>query len=398
MMNDPEVVRLALETATVGLWSFNATTLEMRWNPRMHLITGCSEPLTPERYESHIHPDDRMLVARSTRESLSAGQFTSASHRFTRPDGNIRWVHNSGSMQMDGAGKLQRIAGVTIDVTEQRQLEDSYRVSHRLETVGELAGDISNNFRNILAALLPSIEFARIAASGEARAALDDALDAAHRAALLVKEMSRWTQTDNTFALKTVPLDDLVGRVVHTARQFFDPRFCIELALESPNCLVKGQVDELEQSLMTLLVNARDALDTVEQKAPCIRVSTGRVSQDTLRIRVEDNGPGIAPDLHSRIFKPFFTTKPMGQGVGMALSAAMTAIKHHGGSIRFVSPRGQGATFEIFLPTVKEEPKAVPQPRAHDTGEVVLIVDDEAPVRRAVGALLERHGYGVRNA
>ncbi len=397
--DDLELVKLALEATGVALWVFDVTTGKVEWNRRMYELTGCDAPLDPARYNSFIHPDDRAMIEAITRESMTSGKFASFPHRFVRPDGQVRWFHSFGRNHFDAAGNLVRVTGGNLDVTEQRGLEDSARSAQRLETVGQLAAGISHNFNNLLATMLPAIELAAQTTHGEVRDALTEAGAAGRRAADLVRQLSTWSRGDDARGSEVEAIDALVERVVGMCRRFFEPHFAIGLELRSEGAGVKGHVAELEQAVMNLLINARDAIRDAGTPGPRIEVSSERVTRDTVRVRIRDNGPGISPEVQAHVFEPFFTTKPIGQGTGLGLSTVLATMKRHQGSVRFESEVGRGTTFDLFFPATPFESTASPPPaRTSGRGEVVLIVDDEAPVRRAVARLLERSGYVVRHA
>lgn len=395
--DDVELVRLALDATGVGLWLLDLTTGVTTWNRRMYELTGLDTPVNPDRYAQYVHSDDRVVVEQATRTTMETGQFHSLPHRFVRPDGTVRWMQVFGRM-LHTEGKPIRIIGGNVDITDQRELEQRFRAAHRLETVGQLAAGISHNFNNLLATILPAIELARGSTHGEVRAALDEAAVAGTRAAELVRQVTTWSRKEATQSTTVEPLDELVERVVGMCRRFFESMFVVEVRVRS-GVAVRCQVAELEQAVMNLLVNARDALRDAGRALPRIEVTSERVSGNTVRVRVTDNGPGVDPAVQSRIFEPFFTTKPIGSGTGLGLATVLACAKQLGGTVRCHSEPGRGATFELYLPIAREVtlPAAQP-PLPRGSGAVVLVVDDEAPVRRAIARLLTRHGYRVVQA
>ncbi len=396
--DDDELVRLALDATGVGLWLYELNTDETTWNRRMFELTGLEHPVSPERYGVYVHPDDRLVVEQATRTTIASGAFHSLPHRFVRPDGEVRWMQVFGKVLSDANGKAVRIIGGNVDVTDQRHLEERFRASHRLETVGQLAAGISHNFNNLLATMLPALELARTVTRGDVQAALDEAVVAGTRAAELVRQVTTWSRKDATLSTTVEPIDELVERVAGMCRRFFEPHFAIDVQVKS-NVGVRCHLAELEQAVMNLLVNARDALRDAGSPLPRIAVGCERASETTVRVRVTDNGPGIDPALQARIFEPFFTTKPVGSGTGLGLATVLACARHMGGSVRCDSTLGHGSTFELFLPIAREAASPPPpQVLQTGTGEVVLVVDDEAPVRRAIARLLTRHGYRVVQA
>ncbi|MDP1823298.1 MAG: ATP-binding protein [Archangium sp.] len=397
--SDAELVHLALETTGVGLWVFDVKAGLIQWNRRMHELTGCTEPLSPDRYQTYVHPEDRAMMSQAMGRTFEQRTFTSAPHRFVRPDGQVRWMQTFGKVLTDGDGQPTRIVGGNLDVTEQHQLAESFRAAHRLETVGQLAAGISHNFNNLLATMLPAIELALRVTEGDIHKALSDAETAGRRAADLVRQVMTWSKDDRVRDSPVADVDQLVHRVVGMCRRFFEPHFELTVATKANGAGVRCHLAELEQALMNLLVNARDALRDANSRMPRIDVSAELTSPETVRIRVVDNGPGMTREVQAHLFEPFFTTKPVGSGTGLGLSTVLATAQRHGGSVRYDSVLGVGSTFELFLPVAANVPAQTPAPTfRRSSGEVVLIVDDEAPVRRAVARLLERHGYEVVQA
>ncbi|MGV3620333.1 MAG: ATP-binding protein [Archangium sp.] len=390
-------MRLALDATGVGLWSLDLATGVTTWNRRMYELMGLDTPINPDRYLQYVHTEDQVLVQQATRTTMDTGQFHSLPHRFVRPDGKVRWMQVFGRV-MHVNGAPARIVGGNIDITEQRELEDRFRAAHRLETVGQLAAGISHNFNNLLATILPAIELARSTTRGDVQAALEEAATAGTRAAELVRQVTTWSRKDATQSTTIENIDALVERVVGMCRRFFEPTFIIDVRAKS-GVAVRCQLAELEQAVMNLLVNARDALRDSNSALPRIEASCERVSDNTVRVRITDNGPGIEPQILGRVFEPFFTTKPIGSGTGLGLATVMACATQMGGTIRCDSTPGRGATFELFLPIAREVRAPVTQSQLSDGGgAVVLIVDDEAPLRRAIARLLTRHGYKVIQA
>lgn len=395
--DDVEVVRLAVDATGVGVWSLDLKTGVTTWNRRMYELTGLDTPVNPDRYIQYVHSDDQSIVAQASRTTMETGQFNSLPHRFVRPDGKVRWMQVYGRVIHDNGAPV-RIVGGNIDITEQRELEDRFRASHRLETVGQLAAGISHNFNNLLATILPAIELARDATSGDVQAALEEAAVAGTRAAELVRQVTTWSRKDSTKSTTVESIDELVERVVGMCRRFFEPMFIIDVKLRS-GVAVRCQLAELEQAVMNLLVNARDALRDAGSTLPRIEATCERVSENTVRVRISDNGPGVEPHVLSHIFDPFFTTKPVGRGTGLGLSTVMACATQMGGTVRCDTTLGRGATFELFIPIAREVRAPVTESQlSNGGGAVVLVVDDEAPLRRAMARLLTRHGYKVIQA
>ena len=309
-----------------------------------------------------------------------------------------------------------------IDLTEQRQLEEELRQSQKMEALGQLAGGIAHDFNNLLAGILGNLVLVKMelgeAQSDEARESLAHAIKAGERAADLVKQLlgfSRRSRLD----LKPCDANFVLSEVRDILSATIDRRIHLELNLEPAPWRVMADVGMLGQVIMNMAVNAKDAMP----KGGRLKLISGNrvLSAADLRshpeiapgefvcLSVEDEGGGMSPEVQAKIFEPFFTTKEPGKGTGLGLATCFGIVKQLGGWIDFRSALGEGTRFDIYLPrsaaaesgesaAVVAGPGSDPGLTPSRSGETILLVDDEALVRRIGRTLLTKLGYHVLEA
>jgi two-component system, cell cycle sensor histidine kinase and response regulator CckA len=357
-----------------------------------------------------VHPDDRERLLDAYRRQC-AGQETDDTHRAVRPDGSIRWVRNRGYPIRDHEGRVYRITGEAEDITESRLLEEQLRQSQKMEAVGQLAGGIAHDFNNILTAILVYGERVqgRLQHDHRARRDIEEIRKAANRAAALTHQLLAFSRKQ---VLKPKVLD-LNGTVRDTERmlsRLIGEDIRIETALSPTPVYVKADPGQLEQVILNLAVNARDAMP----KGGRLLVETRDVVWDDAGAReqavpagryvmlaVTDTGCGMDADTQSRVFEPFFTTKEQGKGTGLGLSMVYGSVQQGGGYVRLESAPDQGSTFRIYLPRVDaEHEQAAGETSAvlRRGSETILLVEDDQALRQVVYEVLEDNGYHVMTA
>ncbi|HTX49450.1 MAG TPA: ATP-binding protein [Caulobacteraceae bacterium] len=314
-----------------------------------------------------------------------------------------------------------RCVAYLVDVTEQKQLQAQLVQANKMQAIGQLAGGVAHDFNNLLTAILLNISEleTRHPLGDPSHEGLSRIRGIALRAANLVGQLLTFSRKV-TVQREALDLGDMVNSVAYMLSRLLPEtvRLDIDYGRNLPHVYADRQ--QLENAVMNLVVNARDALR--EKGGGAIRVRTARVSAkeavalgheggptgELALIEVTDDGPGIAPDALSKIFDPFFTTKAVGEGTGLGLATVYGVVKQSDGYISVSSKPGEGATFRIFLPVydppVLVEPAAPAQPKgrtaARDLSGVgrILFVEDEDEVRRIAAQLLRRRGYEVIEA
>jgi PAS domain S-box-containing protein len=338
-----------------------------------------------------VHPDDRARTQSSFERVRGGTPELDFENRYLTKAGEARvfsWRANADPI-------TGHVYAVARDVTEHRLTETRLRHTQKMEAIGQLAGGVAHDFNNLLLAVLGNADLARGAMStAELKEYLDEIEAAARRAADLTKQLLAFSRGQ---ASHPVPIDlnHRIGSLMNLLRRLLPESIAIELVPGQNLPSVNADPGQLEQVIVNLCVNARDAMERGGQ----LTLKTSEVTLDGRRhvlLSVRDTGAGMTPEVRERAFEPFFTTKGAQHGTGLGLSTVYGIVQQHGGAIQLHSEPGRGTTFEIYLPaderlaTEVEREREPSPPRGHET---ILIAEDEESVRRAVVQLLQRAGY-----
>ena len=309
-------------------------------------------------------------------------------------------------------GSIDTIIGVTIDVTDRIKIEEQLRQSQKMEAMGRLAGGVAHDFNNLLTAILGfgEVMIEKLAPGEPARDDLAQILTAGHSAAALTKQLLAFSR-QQTLSVQTLNVNDIAQGVEGLLHRVIGEDVELTLTLDPALRPVRVDRGQLEQILMNLAVNARDAMPdggrlTVETRNVDLDAAYAEKHPDShagphVMIAISDTGTGMSKAVLERIFEPFFTTKPPGCGTGLGLSTVYGIVKQSGGSIWVYSEAGHGTTFKVYFPVAADAPGAAATESAPDNvwgSETVLIVEDQLPVRMIAGTVLSRHGYSVVEA
>jgi len=304
------------------------------------------------------------------------------------------------------------LLAAVLDITDQRRMESQMRQSQKMEAVGQLAAGVAHDFNNLLTIIIghASIQLAQVGLEKELGKSLAEVNNAAERAAALTRQLLAFSRKQimrrasldvvNTVANMQKMLARLVGETVEIQVDFAENVPCI-----------MGDSANIEQVLLNLVVNARDAMpqggtlrigvETQELHDPVTRHPDARPGRFVV-ISAQDTGCGMDEETQRRIFEPFFTTKPVGKGTGLGLSTVYGIVKQHEGWIEVQSQTGAGSTFRVYLPATSECPAirktAAAPAKTAPHGECILVVEDEPQVRSYVCETLHHHGYTVLDA
>jgi signal transduction histidine kinase len=298
------------------------------------------------------------------------------------------------------------------DVTTQRQLEEQLRQSQKMEAIGQLAGGVAHDFNNILTVIQGHASLLAAANLGEsAGKSSEQIVQAAERAAGLTRQLLTFSRRQ-LIQPKRLDVNGIVGNMTNMLGRLLGEDVALQLNYCQSPPMVEADVGMLEQVLLNLAVNARDAMPRGGQLA--IRVAVVDVGESYSRggsevrtgrfvcLSVSDTGTGISPENLRRIFEPFFTTKEIGKGTGLGLATAYGIIKQHKGWIEVDSQVSKGTTFRIYLPYVESGSVMPETPATRITvrggNETILLVEDEAPVCELVSRVLNKYGYKVLSA
>ncbi len=308
----------------------------------------------------------------------------------------------------DATGRTTGVLGICWDVTEQRRLEAHVHQASKMDAIGQLAGGIAHDFNNLLTVILGNLEMMlpSLAPGHPDHALVSSAQSAAVRAAALTQRLlgfSRRHQLD----WRPTNLNGIVTEVVGLLQRTIDPLTRIETHLGDELWAVHADPTQLNQVLMNLCINARDAIGGTGQitiETGCVAVTDGPPAKrgDFVRLRVADTGAGMSPEVKARIYEPFFTTKDVGKGTGLGLAMVFAIVRQHKGWIDCYSEVGAGTRFDIYLPR-SEEAKVVAAPESLPPStrigkETVLVVDDEELIRKLAVMTLQGRGYCVLQA
>jgi len=341
-----------------------------------------------------VHPDDRALVFDRVKQRLAGSPTAPVQYGFRvlRPDGAVRHVEvYSARITYRGRPASQTLCvDVTARVHAQRQLVHA----QKMEAVGRLAGGIAHDFNNLLTVILNETDALRSACPDDAptKEALDAIADAGRRASELTRQLLGFARKQ-VRRREDVVLDDAVAALAPLLRRMVGRHVRLETRLAAGDAAICADPAEIEQILVNLVLNARDAMET-----GTVRLETSVVDRPggrLVRVAVEDDGPGMAPEVLARCFEPFFTTRETSGGTGLGLATCYAIVDDLGGRIDVRSKPGEGTRFEIVVPAEdgSEGPRAVP--RRHADRASVLLVEDDASVRRALELALEAAGFSV---
>jgi len=397
-----------VEHAAYGIYRATGDGKFIMVNPALFTILGygSAEELLKVDIARDLYVDPEARVRILER----CDQFGSAIEEvaWRRRDGRVITVRLNGRTVRAPDGALECFEFIVDDVTEQRALEERLRQTQKMEAVGRLAGGIAHDFNNLLTAILGSVDFLRRALGPEhpEHAETEEIQKAAVRAADLTRQLLAFSR-QQVLAPKVLELDALVTNLEKMLRRLIGEDVELRFAAKASRAAVRADPGQLEQVIVNLVVNARDAMP----RGGRLTIETARVDLDAayawehgtvepgryVMLAVTDTGVGIDRAAQARLFEPFFTTKEFGKGTGLGLATVYGIVKQSGGYIWVYSEPGRGATFKVYLPRVElaGEPVAAPQPPARALGgtETILLAEDEPAVRNLARRVLEKHGY-----
>ena len=299
------------------------------------------------------------------------------------------------------------------DITERKQLEEQLRQSQKMEAIGQLAGGVAHDFNNILGAMMLQTELTGMIEGlpEEVRKGLEEIRGGAERAANLTRQLLLFSRRQ-VMQPRQLDLNESVTSLARLLQRILGEDIRLQLNLHPRPVVTYADAGMLDQVLMNLAVNARDAmpgggqltLETAEKilDEAQAQMIAGSLPGRFVRLKVSDTGCGIPPENLSRNFEPFFTTKEIGKGTGLGLATVFGIVKQHGGWLQVHSVVGKGAVFEVFLPASDATAAAAPKPtgKARPPGgsETILLVEDDLALRTLARVVLERHGYRVVDA
>lgn len=410
-----EKYRTLIERVPDVIWTCNADGMLTFMTRNVVKILGyTSEELTCETLEVRqlrIHPDDRARVQHSFQECLEQGTPFDLEYRHQRKDAKWIWVRERGTAVYE-SNRIRCIEGILSDITERKQLEDSFRQAQKMEAVGQLTGGIAHDFNNLLSTILVNSHFlmTELAVNDPRRADAEAIKAAADRAAGLTRQLLAFSRKQ-VLEPTIVNLNGVVKDLEKMLRRLIgeDIEFSVMPSVDLGSTRV--DLSQLEQVVMNLAVNARDAMPSggkllfetanVQFDDPYAASQAGVFPDNYVMLAVSDTGCGMDEATRSRIFEPFFTTKALGKGTGLGMSTCYGIVKQSGGHITVYSEPGYGTVVKVYLPRVDDRPALVIRKsisRSLNGGETILLVEDDPLVRAGATRILKGHGYKVLDA
>ncbi|WP_308585368.1 PAS domain-containing protein [uncultured Pseudomonas sp.] len=459
--NSEQRLQLALAaTDAVGTWDWNIGEDRFIADAHFAALHGVDPSdagrLPISDYLNGVHPEDRGMVARSIKHCITHGSEYAEEYRLQQADGQVRWVFARGRCYNDQHGRPTRFLGAALDLTERKnteqalrhlnenleervaqrtqalaeanlrlqnemfereRAEDALRHAQKMEAVGQLTGGIAHDFNNMLTGIIGSLDLMQryIAAgrSEEIGRFTDVAVSSAHRAAALTHRLLAFSRRQS---LDRRPLDpnQLVVSLEDLFRRTKGAHIELKVQLGRDIWPVNTDASQLENALLNLVINARDAMpdggqlliETANSYLDGTDITTLEPVKagDYVMLGVRDNGSGMAPKILAKAFDPFFTTKPIGQGTGLGLSMIYGFAQQSGGHVTIQSEPGQGTCVRLYLPRLhgtalqSHAPSHLGEAPMAMAGEAVVVVEDDPAVRMLVVNVLDELGYTAHQA
>jgi two-component system cell cycle sensor histidine kinase/response regulator CckA len=383
---------------------------------KIEAITGYAKEEFDSRrktWRDLIFPEDIEQAKKRFREALKGDGSYVTEHRIRKKGGEVRWVQARNRIIRDAAGKVDYISGVFFDITERKELSDQLIKAQRMEAVGILAGGLAHDFNNLLTAIMGYGEIMMMDLRKEDpfSAYIQEITKAASRGASLTNQLLAFSRKQ-ILQPQVVNLNEVVVDMDKMLRRLIGEDIELITVIDQKLGWVKADPGQIEQIIMNLAVNARDAMPNggsltletanVHLDQAYARSHVGVNPGPHVMLAVSDNGVGMDAETVSRIFEPFFTTKESGKGTGLGLATVYGIIQQSGGHIWVYSEPGKGTTFKVYLPRVKKgvlepKPKAAP-PTTLGGEETILLVEDDGALRDLISTALRKYGFSVLEA
>ena len=408
-----ERMRFALQSANVGIWDMDYATGVLRWSEQLEAQYGLEPGTfagTFEAFVERIHPEDRDAIVEIFNQAAKSGADFTIEHRSMEPGGRVRWLTGAGRFLLGDDGTPVRALGISQDVTERHALEAQFQHAQKMEAIGRLAGGVAHDFNNLLTAILGYCELALVSLDKDdwRRNDIGQIQLAGVQAAGLTRQLLAFSRKQ-IIEPRLLDLNAIVTEMLPMLGRLIGEDVTVTARLEPDLARVKADRGQLEQVIMNLALNARDAMpmggrlmiETInieldaDYASAHISVTPGRY----VALEVSDTGCGMTQEVQARLFEPFFTTKPIGKGTGLGLATVHGVVKRSGGTIGVYSEVGTGTSFKVYLPmadpatVAPSAPVVLPRPSAG--AETVLVVEDSDGLRELAKRLLERQGYRV---
>ncbi len=409
------LLRIAGRAARLGGWSIDLPEGRVTWSDEVCAIHEVPAGTVPSWEEAiaYYAPEFRETIRGKVLSCAQLGTPFDLELQIVTAKGRRTWVRAIGHAERSAAGTISRLQGAFQDIDERRKLEERSRQTHRMEAIGQLSAGVAHDFNNILSVIL---SYAQLIASdlqpGEPlRADVEEIRRAGERGAELTRQLLAFSR-QQALEPKVLDLTRTIAGMEKMLRHLLGAGTEVTMLQAADLWNVRADPGQIEQVVMNLAVNARDAMPsggklTIELKNVELDSEYAAVHHDVrpgpyVLLAVADSGTGIDGDTLVRIFEPFFTTKEKGKGTGLGLATVFGIVKQSGGHVWVYSELGRGTTFNVYLPRVEGPNVAIPSDRSVSGSgvgnETVLLVDDDDQVRSVAASVLRKSGYMVLEA
>ena len=412
---------LALWGTSLGLWDWSlrdgAMTFDERWCTMLGYEMNEIEPRL-EGWTGLVHPDDDLSLRKALEEHLAGrSQLFEQVHRLNHKNGEYRWFMARGRVaQRDDNGVAVRVIGTLQDITERKQLESQLLQSQKMEAIGQLAGGVAHDFNNLLTAIngYADLVLRNLEKDSPHKRKIEEIRKAGKRAGVLTSRLLAFGRKQ-VLQPELIHLNHVITSMEALLRPAIGEEIKLELVLEDNLPLIRADLSQMEQVILNLAVNARDAMpsggtltiSTSRARTEEVRRVGGGSKRDYVCLSMRDTGVGIPDEMLPRVFEPFFTTKEVGQGTGLGLSMVYGTVRQSDGFIEIRNLaedlEDDGVEVLIYLPTAQKSlahslPVKIPGTEALEGHEQILLVEDEPSVRVLMESSLESLGYQVASA
>lgn len=415
--NRQQFVKAMLESLDAGIVACDAEGVLTLFNQAARKILGNAEAaIPPEKWAGYYnvyHPDGKRLLEKEALplyRALCGERVRDVEVLIRRTDGQARSVLVSGQPILDAHGQSLGAVVALHDITDRKVLEEQLRQSQKLEAVGSLAGGVAHDFNNLLTVIggYSQMLMQQMGPSDPNYGSLEEIARASDRAAALTRQLLAFSRKQ-ILEPKILNLNAIVLDMEKMLQRLLPANIEMVAALNEDIGQIKADPGQIEQVLLNLVVNARDAMP----EGGRLVVKTGNTDLDETYCRshtdvsagpyvvltVSDTGSGMSAETQTRVFEPFFTTKEVGKGTGLGLSTVLGIVQQSGGTVGIYSEVGSGTTFRVYLPriasTLEAERRQTVAPVHAQGTETILIVEDDARVRKLARLVLESAGYTV---
>jgi two-component system cell cycle sensor histidine kinase/response regulator CckA len=417
-----ERFRSAFERAVIGMALISLDGRFLQVNGSLcDMLNYAPHELMATTIQAITHPDDLEATLEALRE-LQHGEFGSCQleTRFLHKRGSVVWVLLSSSLVRDTQGQPLHFISQIQDITSRKQAEQALRESEallrqsqKMEAIGRLAGGVAHDFNNILTVISghSALLLRKLTETSPLRKDVEEIQKSSERAAALTRQLLAFSRKQ-LLDPKVLDLNSVVAGMEKMLRRLIGEDIELQTVLDPSAGRIKADPSQIEQVVLNLVVNARDAMPfggklTIEVAAfssdHTRTLQIGELAPGSYAmLAVTDTGTGMSKEIQSHLFEPFFTTKGPGKGTGLGLATSYGIVKQSGGGIRVYSEAGHGSVFKVYLPVAPEGPEpATARLETSDMvqgNETILVVEDEGPLRSLAACVLRDAGYTVLEA